>query len=68
MSTRIRTDGRRYDPATDLDIRPWHKPVMPDQPPFWKCAVCGGQWGWVDSARTSARFRRHYPGTFWERD
>lgn len=70
MSTRIRTDGRRYNPETDLPVRPFHKPVEPDKPPFWKCAVCGSDWGWVTSARTKdgGSFRRHYPGTFWEQD
>ena len=29
MSTRIRTDGRRYDHATDLEVRPYHKPEPP---------------------------------------
>jgi hypothetical protein len=73
VSTRIRTDGRRYDPTTDLDIRPWHKPVMPDpslpdHPPLWKCAVCGEQWGYVSNRKTGVEYRRHFPGTFWERD
>ena len=69
MSTRVRTDGRRYNRETDLPPRPYHKPEPGEAPRnYWQCQVCGAPWTWVDSTKTNARFRRHFPGTFWEQD
>ena len=66
MSTRIRTDGRRYNRETDLPPRPYHKPVEREEPPTWKCKVCGSSWQWI--TLPSGTYRRHDPGTFWEQD
>ena len=70
MSTRIRTDGRRYNRETDLPPRPYHKPVASDEGTrsWGKCGVCGAPWGWVYIHKRVMWYMRHFPGTFWEQD
>lgn len=70
MSVRVMVDGKPYPRTQETKVRPYHKPVPIYEPPTWKCAVCGEPWGWVVVRLAGARrdYRRHYPGTFWERD
>ena len=68
MSIRVMIDGRVYTRTQETQVRPYHKPEPSDPPKtVWKCAVCGQPWLFVDRA-DGTRYRRHYPGTFWERD
>lgn len=64
---RKRTKGWRIG-RTEAEVRPIHKP----EPRIYvdvgqRCRICGELWAWVYGAK-GTKHRRHYPGTFWERD
>ena len=67
MGWRVMADGRPYHRSKETKVRPYHKPE-PGAAPLapYACAVCRQPWYWV--GYDVFKYRRHYPGTFWERD